>query len=43
MVTELPTRFRGAPARNARIARPLALIGRVRVVDEELVDEIGDA
>ncbi|GAA4822801.1 oxygenase MpaB family protein [Actinomycetospora corticicola] len=36
-----PTRFRGAPDRNARIARPLAVLGRVRVVDEGLVDEIG--
>ncbi|MCD2185990.1 oxygenase MpaB family protein [Actinomycetospora soli] len=36
-----PTRFRGAPSRNARIARPLALLGRVREVDEGLVDEIG--
>ena len=33
-----PTRFRGAPSRNARIARPLAVLGRVREVDEELVD-----
>ncbi|MDL5159223.1 oxygenase MpaB family protein [Actinomycetospora termitidis] len=36
-----PARFRGAPERNARIARPLALLGRVREVDEGLVDEIG--
>ncbi|MEJ2866173.1 oxygenase MpaB family protein [Actinomycetospora sp. OC33-EN08] len=37
----VPRRFRGAPERNARIARPLALLGRVREVDEDLVDEIG--
>ncbi|WP_433803146.1 oxygenase MpaB family protein [Actinomycetospora sp. CA-084318] len=40
-VPEFPSRFRGAPTRNARIARPLAVLGRVREVDEELVDEIG--
>ncbi|NMO92894.1 oxygenase MpaB family protein [Actinomycetospora sp. TBRC 11914] len=38
---EFPARFRGAPARNAAIARPLALLGRVRHRDEALVDEIG--
>lgn len=38
---EFPTRFRGAPARNAAIARPLAYLGRVRRTDEALVDEIG--
>jgi hypothetical protein len=38
---EFPTRFRGAPRRNAAIARPLAFLGRVRRTDESLVDEIG--
>jgi len=38
---EFPARFRGAPRRNAAIARPLALVGRVRRRDEALVDEIG--
>jgi hypothetical protein len=38
---EFPARFRGAPARNAAIARPLAYLGRVRRTDEALVDEIG--
>ena len=38
---EFPARFRGAPRRNAAIARPLALLGRVRRRDEGLVDEIG--
>lgn len=38
---EFPARFRAAPRRNAAIARPLALLGRVRRTDEALVDEIG--
>jgi hypothetical protein len=38
---EFPARFRGAPERNAAIARPLAYLGRVRQTDEALVDEIG--
>ncbi len=40
-VPEFPARFRGAPARNAAIARPLAFLGRVQRRDEGLVDEIG--
>jgi hypothetical protein len=38
---EFPRRFRSAEERNARIARPLARIGRVREVDEDLLNEIG--
>lgn len=42
MVAEtVPARFRAAPARNARIARPLALVGGVRQTDEALLAEIG--
>ncbi|WP_345417200.1 oxygenase MpaB family protein [Actinomycetospora chlora] len=36
-----PRRFRAAPERNRRIARPLGLAGRVRTVDEDLLDAIG--
>lgn len=36
-----PRRFRGAPRRNARVARPLGLIARVRERDEELEDLLG--
>jgi hypothetical protein len=38
-----PARFRAAEARGARIARPLRLLGRVRGVDEALLDRIGRA
>ncbi|HEY2220481.1 oxygenase MpaB family protein [Actinomycetospora sp.] len=38
---EFPARFRGAPERNAAIARPLAYLGRVRQADQALVDDIG--
>lgn len=40
-VEPYPRRFRAAPARNRRIARPLALVAGVREVDEALLDEIG--
>lgn len=36
-----PRRFRAAPARNERIARPLRLLGRVRTPDPVLEDLIG--
>ncbi|BBF99442.1 MULTISPECIES: oxygenase MpaB family protein [Pseudonocardia] len=36
-----PRRFRSSPERNARIARPLALVAGVREPDPELLDEIG--
>ncbi|MDD7940008.1 oxygenase MpaB family protein [Actinomycetospora lutea] len=36
-----PGRFRAAPERSRRIARPLGLVARVRGVDEELLDRIG--
>nr|MDT0665705.1 hypothetical protein [Micromonospora sp. DSM 115978] len=36
-----PLRFRGAPQRSARIARPLRLVSRVATVDEALVDQLG--
>lgn len=41
---ELPThpaRFRAAPERNARLARPLRLVAGVHRVDEELLDRLG--
>jgi len=38
-----PLRFRAAEARGARIGRPLRLFGRVRGVDESLMDRIGRA
>ncbi|GHH69252.1 oxygenase MpaB family protein [Promicromonospora soli] len=38
-----PARFRAAEARGTRIARPLRLLGRVRGVDEALLDRIGRA
>ena len=38
-----PARFRAAEARGERIGRPLRLFGRVRGVDEELMDRIGRA
>ncbi|MGD9527010.1 oxygenase MpaB family protein [Pseudonocardia sp.] len=36
-----PRRFASAPGRNARIARPLGIVARVRAPDEELLDRIG--
>lgn len=36
-----PRRFRSAPERAARIARPLGLIARVREPDESLIAELG--
>ncbi len=36
-----PGRFRAAPERSRRIARPLGLVARVRGTDEELLDRIG--
>ncbi|GAA4890701.1 oxygenase MpaB family protein [Actinomycetospora straminea] len=36
-----PGRFRAAPERSRRIARPLCLVARVRSTDEELLDRIG--
>ena len=36
-----PGRFRAAPERSRRIARPLGVVARVRGVDEELLDRIG--
>ncbi|WP_243741396.1 oxygenase MpaB family protein [Actinomycetospora succinea] len=36
-----PGRFRNAPERSRRIARPLGVVARVRGVDEELLDRIG--
>jgi hypothetical protein len=38
-----PVRFRSAEARGVRIGRPLRLLGRVRGVDEALMDRIGRA
>jgi hypothetical protein len=38
-----PLRFRSAEARGTRIGRPLRLLGRVRGVDEALMDRIGRA
>ncbi|MFD2797698.1 oxygenase MpaB family protein [Promicromonospora vindobonensis] len=38
-----PRRFRSAEARGARIGRPLRLLGRVRGVDEALMERIGRA
>lgn len=38
-----PRRFRTAEARGTRIGRPLRLLGRVRGVDEALLDRIGRA
>ncbi|MEU4364839.1 oxygenase MpaB family protein [Promicromonospora sp. NPDC023987] len=38
-----PVRFRSAEARGARIGRPLRLLGRVRGVDEALMDRVGRA
>jgi hypothetical protein len=38
---EFPGRFRAAPERSRRVARPLGLVARVREVDEELLAEIG--
>lgn len=38
-----PQRFREAEARGVRLGRPLRLMGRVRGVDEELMDRIGRA
>jgi len=39
--TEPPTRFRGAPERNARLARPLRIAAGVRELDPHLVAELG--
>ncbi|MHC1559459.1 oxygenase MpaB family protein [Actinomycetospora sp. C-140] len=36
-----PGRFRAAPERSRRIARPLAVVARVRETDEDLLDTIG--
>lgn len=36
-----PQRFRAAPERSARLARPLRLIARLKTVDEPLLDRIG--
>ncbi|HEY1970842.1 MAG TPA: oxygenase MpaB family protein [Pseudonocardia sp.] len=36
-----PHRFRGAPTRNERVARPLRLIAGVTKVDEQLLDQLG--
>ncbi|MFI2488378.1 oxygenase MpaB family protein [Promicromonospora kroppenstedtii] len=38
-----PLRFRSAEARGTRIGRPLRVLGRVRGVDEALLDRIGRA
>lgn len=38
-----PTRFRAGLRRNERMGRPLRLVGRVRGVDEELLERIGRA
>ena len=39
--TTYPSRHRAQEARGARIGRPLRVLGRVRHVDEQLLDEIG--
>ena len=39
--TAPPTRFRGAPERNARLARPLRIVAGVRELDPHLVAELG--
>jgi len=36
-----PRRFRAAPRRNERLARPLRLVSRVTAVDERVLDRIG--
>ncbi|MFP5073120.1 oxygenase MpaB family protein [Pseudonocardia nantongensis] len=41
VATPYPRRFRSAPRRAARIARPLGLLARVREPDETLLAEIG--
>ncbi|TCK27010.1 uncharacterized protein DUF2236 [Pseudonocardia endophytica] len=41
MAEIVPSRFRSAPERNARIARPLAMAAGVTAPDESLIDEIG--
>ncbi|PWN02328.1 DUF2236 domain-containing protein [Nocardioides silvaticus] len=38
-----PTRFREAEARSRRLGVPLRLMGRVKAVDEDLMDRIGRA
>ncbi|WP_183099353.1 oxygenase MpaB family protein [Nocardioides pelophilus] len=38
-----PTRFREAEARSVRLGRPLRVMGRVKDVDEALMDRIGRA
>jgi len=38
-----PTRFREAEARGVRLGRPLRMMGRVKDVDEALMDRIGRA
>lgn len=39
--TAPPRRHRSGEARGARIGRPLRLVGRVRQVDEDLLDDLG--
>lgn len=39
--TRYPGRFRAAPERSRRLARPLGVVARVREVDEDLLDRIG--
>ncbi|MCP2263516.1 oxygenase MpaB family protein [Promicromonospora thailandica] len=41
--TAYPLRYRSAEARGTRIGRPLRLLGRVRGVDEALLERIGRA
>lgn len=38
-----PSRFRAGGDRNRRLGRPLKVVGRVKEVDEELLDRIGRA
>lgn len=38
-----PTRFRAGGDRNRRLGRPLKVVGRVKAVDEELLNRIGAA
>jgi hypothetical protein len=42
-VGAFPQRFREAEARSTRLGRPLRLLGRVREVDEDLMERIGRA
>ncbi|HWJ65322.1 MAG TPA: oxygenase MpaB family protein [Nocardioides sp.] len=41
--TPYPTRFRAGGDRNRRLGRPLKVVGRVKDVDEALLDRIGRA